>query len=124
VKSVRDALTELNGQVQSIKLSLVGGDPSPENVFIGLLTAVPGISQSVITDTEKLFKQQRFALSDAQIVKLTKGWGAVVTQAKKDPSNEGIEAVFLELHSLLEILYERLETNVTRTDEDILSASI
>src|SRR5947208_4887844 len=68
VKSVRDALTELNGQVQSIKLSLVGGDPSPENVFIGLLTAVPGISQSVITDTEKLFKQQRFALSDAQIV--------------------------------------------------------
>ncbi len=69
-------------------------------------------------NTFELFKNKRFALTDRQIIKLTQSWGQVINDLIKDSSKA--EADLILIHSLLETLYDRLESNVRRVSEDIL----
>ncbi|HEX6557540.1 MAG TPA: hypothetical protein VF026_32550 [Ktedonobacteraceae bacterium] len=103
--------------------------------FLGLIP--PGSKD--FTRTLALLEGQRLTLSDRQIKGLTNSWGKAVTSFVQKPlpqahllrdfeSQESTSldsiANFLCVHSALETLYDRLETRVTRTDEDILSPDI
>ena len=103
--------------------------------FLGLIPA----GSKDFTRTLALLEGQRLTLSDSQIKGLTNSWGKAVTsfvqkplpQARSVQDLEGQEftsldsiANFLCVHSALETLYDRLETRVTRIDEDILSPDI
>ena len=91
------------------------------------------------TRTLALLEGQRLTLSDSQIKGLTNSWGKAVTSFVQKPlpqaqsvqdleSQEftGLDTIanFLCVHSTLETLYDRLETRVTRTNEEILSPDI
>jgi len=103
--------------------------------FLGLLTA----GSKEFARTLALLEGQRLTLSDSQIKGLTNSWGKAVTSFVQKPlpqaqsvqdleSQEftGLDTIanFLCVHSTLETLYDRLETRVTRTDEEILSPDI
>lgn len=77
-----------------------------------------------VKQTEKLFKHGHLTLSDRQIERLTKSWDQVVAFVASPSApcsclNKPL-ADLITLHSQLEQLYDRVESNVTRSDEDII----
>jgi hypothetical protein len=82
-----------------------------------------------VKQTEKLFKREQLKLSDGQIRQLAKSWdkvAAFVTDPSVYANNpptcsclSTAEADLITLQDLQEQLYDRLESNVTRVDEDI-----
>ncbi len=95
---------------------LFGNTFEDDNEFLVLLKGQG--NQAAYEQTRKLFKNKRFALTDRQIIKLTQSWGQVINDLIKDSSKA--EADLILIHSLLETLYDRLESNVRRVSEDIL----
>ncbi len=75
--------------------------------------------QEAFEQTRKLFENRRFSLSDSQIKNLTDSWGWVIDQML-EPSKGAAEADVIRMHNHLATLYDRLETLVHRTDEDIV----
>lgn len=87
-------------------------------------------------DNESFSSNVTYTLSDDNIDALTQNWSAVVAvfaDPAKAPSkctsdfiNDPVqlESDLFLIHDQLEILYDHLETDVTRTDESILSISI
>ena len=85
----------------------------------------------LVRQTEKLFKRGHLTLSDRQLEHLTKSWDKVVAFVA-DPSTNTNKAIasatclsttpltdLFTMHDLLEELYDRIESNVTRSDEDV-----
>jgi hypothetical protein len=115
---------------------LLGRKLNPcSELFLGLIP--PGSKD--FTRTLALLEGQRLTLSDSQIKGLTNSWGKAVTSFVQKPSPQAQKVQDLEsqeftnldtitdflcVHSALETLYDRLETRVIRTDEDILSPDI
>jgi len=84
---------------------LFGNTFEDDNEFLVLLKGQG--NQAAYEQTRKLFKN-----------KLTQSWGQVINDLIKDSSKA--EADLILIHSLLETLYDRLESNVRRVSEDIL----
>jgi hypothetical protein len=87
-----------------------------DNPFLDLLLKQG--NPAIFEQTQKLFQNKRFALTDRQIIKLTQSWGQAINDLIKDSST--VEAKLILIHNLLETLYDRLESNVRRVSEDIL----
>jgi hypothetical protein len=88
-----------------------------------------GKDELIVRQTEKLFKPGRLTLSDRQLEQLTKSWNKVVAFVADPSANQHIDpatclgntplADLFTMHSLLEELYDRIESNVTRSDVDV-----
>jgi len=98
-------------------------------------TTFPGVKEAELELTKRLFKRERFRLADEKIIgNLIGSWKTVIAQfvdenkvdisdpKKIDASRADVEARFFTMHSLVELLYDQLETN--RQTTDILSPSI
>jgi hypothetical protein len=95
---------------------LLGNTAQDDNEFL-LLLKKQG-NQVTFEQTQKLFKNKRFALTNQQIIRLTQSWGQVIKDLIKDSSKA--EADLILIHNLLETLYDRLESNIRRVSEDIV----
>jgi hypothetical protein len=131
--------------------SAPGGANHVSNLFLGTMNCLltnPSsnpkfvVTQALIDITQQFFDNESFssnvtyALSDDDINGLTQSWNAVVA-VFADSSNAPtsctsdfitdpvqLESDLFLIHDQLDILYDHLETDVTRTDESILSISI
>jgi len=102
-----------------------------ENLFLCLMNQIYTTEKGLVfvAQTEKLFKREHLKLSDRQIRQLAKSWdkvAAFVTDPSVYANNpptcsclSTAEADLITLQDLQEQLYDRLESNVTRVDEDI-----
>lgn len=91
--------------------------------FLALMP--PGTKETAQTQT--LLSRGHLTLSDKQINALTNGWGKVVKKVSDDLAGSTPTFTIADLfciHSTLDTLYDRLETNITRTDVDIVSSEI
>jgi hypothetical protein len=95
--------------------------------FLDLMTALSPPNPKELKQTQTLLSGERLSLSNNQISALTKNWGKVVELARAKLTGStptfSISDLFC-IHTTLETLYDRLETNVTRTEVDIISPEI
>lgn len=96
---------------------LFGKEAIASNTFLTQLKSYG--DQQAFEQTRKLFENKRFSLSDTQIKNLTDSWGWVIDQLL-EPSRKATEADVIRMRSNLATLYDRLETLVHRTDQDIV----
>jgi hypothetical protein len=130
----RKVITWMNAEEKSINLYPVSN--VAENLFLCVMDQIypkgsTGKEPAVVKQTERLFKRGHLTLSDRQIEELTKSWDKVLTFVTDPSAYTSIPltcsclttavADLITLHSLLEELYDRLESNVTRSDEDVFS---
>ncbi len=126
---------------ENLFLVIMGGLVGVDPILIGGVQFQP-VTKDDFELTQRLFRRERFALDDEAIQSLIKSWETVIASfvENNDPlSNPALanqvnvkgvalakvdaEANLFTMHSLLEVLYEQLETNVKRTTIDILSSS-
>ncbi|SRR6266567_5816459 len=127
----------------------LGGANHVSNLFLDTMTCLKDhpistpnvVTQALFDITQQFFDNESFssnvtyALSDDDINALTQSWSAVVA-VFADPANAStscasnlddpvqLESDLFLIHDQLDTLYDHLETDVTRTDESILSISI
>ena len=111
-QSVGDPASSGPGPVVALTPKITKQLPPDQENFVSLLPQVQG------NLTRKLFENKRFSLSDRQINKLTQSWGQAISNLVKSSSTA--EENLITVHNLLEILFDRLESNVQRASEDIL----
>lgn len=102
-------------------------------LFLTVMKQLHPPNSLVVKQTQQLFKHEDLTLNDLEIERLTKSWDGVVevVASVAGPSTHtkikqasGIPdkslADLITLHNLLEQLYDRLESNVTRSDVEII----
>jgi hypothetical protein len=95
-----------------------------DNLFLCVMNQLYQGFPTVVKRTEELFKRRDLTLSDRELDKITKSWDPVVKFVASPSApcsclNKPL-ADLITLHSQLEQLYDRIESNVTRSDEDLI----
>lgn len=97
-----------------------------ENLFMCLMDQIYPQNSALTRHTEKLFKgRERLELSDRELEKLTKSWNQPIAFVTNPPQpnsclSTNTLADLITLQNQLEELYDRVEKNVTRLDEDLI----
>ena len=111
---------------------LLGKNPTgpDDNLFVDILVSQNGANATVVTQTKDLFNGIiDDSVTDQTIPALVTSWQNVITtfvqQFKASPGGDiTIMTGLVELHSLLEILYDQLLPNITQTSGDSLDNRI
>jgi len=102
--------------------------PADDNLFLLFLEVLYGTKSRFYEQTRKLFKRVRQKFKDPDIVNLLNSWDNVIKAYNRYVTIRGTSddlvsiAGYIEIHSLLEILYERLipiieQRNITNLNE-------
>lgn len=130
-------ILQSGGAEQITMVTIAGGEPEGTDLLLGkglntcdeAFMALMPVGAKETRETQTLLSGGRLTLSDSQINALTNSWSKVVKQAAAEVGDAtaatplSIADLFC-IHTTLETLYDRLETNVTRTDIDIVSLEI
>ena len=150
VKIAREKLSEQLGEALTLQATPVRVPSSKTtNLFLKLLIKQQGGETDIVTQTRQLFDGgETLTLTDAEIIALLGAWDPVVKKFTDNPftdlnlpstssasagskgtkrsSEDTIKVIisFTEIHSLLEVLYNGLTTNVERTSEESLDSAL
>jgi hypothetical protein len=148
VKIAREKLSERLGEALTLLATPVRVPSSKTtNLFLKLLIKQQRGETDIVTQTRQLFDGgETLTLTDAEIIALLGAWDRVVkkfidnpftdlhlpstssasagSKGTKRSSEDTIKVIisFTEIHSLLEVLYNGLTTNVERTSEESLDS--
>jgi hypothetical protein len=128
--SATDPTIPLNSVVGSPVSIPITINIASDALFLTVMKQLNLPNSLVVRQTQQLFKREHLTLNDLEIDQLTKSWDKVVAFIA-DPSRNtiiknatGITDTTLSdlftLHSLLEQLYDRLESNVRRSEVEII----
>lgn len=144
-EEARESLEKLIKVVEEIRPQLL--QFATDNLFLTVMkglvgkgprkignTTFPAVTEAEFKLTQRLFKLERFPLTEDQIIgQLIGSWETVIAYfvkyytvppKSKDPASDKakVEAHFFTMHGLLELLYDQLEAN--KQTSDILSTAI